>query len=135
MRSLVSRAMFPDRPPTKSDVLMIFVAIILILSAFPLGDAAWEWIVVGFVLGLIGMGPVAQSPIGKEIGATFQAIGVAGRIVVMSILIVPTIAVAVTLPRMFVGLSIGILAVFPLYVVGHLIVAGEIDGWRVDPKP
>ncbi|EMA29345.1 hypothetical protein [Halobiforma nitratireducens] len=82
------------------------------------------------------MGPVAQSPVGKRVGSWFRDIGVAGRIVVMSILIVPTIELAVTLPsRIFVGLSAGFRSMIPVYVVGHLLVAGEIDGWQVDPKP
>ncbi|OIB55568.1 hypothetical protein [Natrialba sp. SSL1] len=136
MNSTVLRAVFPDRPPTKTDVVAGGLAggLALLHGTWPApgNGLRWEWIALGFVLGAIVLGPVAQSPVGKRIGTMARDLSIAARLVVIAIVITVTLVLAtVVFPDVvFRNVSIGILAVIPFYVVGHVAVARELGGWK-----
>lgn len=76
-----------DRNPSRLDIVVGIWAIFQSLLFFSATDTpvSWVWLVVGAVVLVIVMGPVAASPVGKRIGAWSKAIGGAGRIVAIVI--------------------------------------------------
>jgi len=93
----------------------------------------WEWVLVGFVVGFVSMGPLASSPVGEQVEAWFQKIGKSGRaIVIISFIIgVWTVGSQVDVPSNIVGSAVSgsMMSIF-LYSFMNLLYSGEIDGWQ-----
>ena len=71
------------RDPSRLEILVGIWAIFqsyLFLSATDT-PVSWVWLVVGAVVWLIVLGPVATSPVGKRFDAWFKSIRIAGRMV------------------------------------------------------
>ena len=93
----------------------------------------WKWVLVGFVVGFVSMGPLASSPVGERVGTWFRKIGKSGRaIVIISFFIVVWIVGSqVDVPSNIVGSAVSgfMLSIF-LYSFMYLLYSGEIDGWQ-----
>lgn len=74
-------ALLPNYTPTWTDVVVwILVAVSLFFDLFTESTTwIWTWVVVGFLLTMIAVGPVTKTSVGRLIGNWFQEIGVAGR--------------------------------------------------------
>jgi hypothetical protein len=81
---MVLSTWYPERPPTWTDVLVGVLALLWIpINLASLRTIHWSWMVGGAAIGLVSVGPLANSRAGKRVGAWFRAIGVGGRIVVI----------------------------------------------------
>lgn len=123
----------PERAPTWADVLVTVLAL-LVLSRHLLGTGPHHrtWIVVGFVTGLVSLGPLANSAIGLQAGAWFREIGGAGRIATTAL---AALVAAVTVYQFDVSTAvvasfgIGVIVSVFVYVATYVARAREIDGW------
>lgn len=131
---MVLRRWYPDSPPTWTDVLIG----LLILAWIPLNlgylrTIYWGWSFFGFVVGLVSIGPLVNSPIGAHVGTWFRRIGVLGRAI--SVL---SFAVVVWIVRGRVDVSSevvtsavgGFMVSLFLYILMYLLYSGEISGWK-----
>lgn len=125
---------FPDRPPTKVDLVSAVCGVLLVaLNASTVHD--WHWVAVGAVVGAIMLGPLAQSPIGRRIGSATRDLGLDGRILVIAIGIVAVLVLLVLPPipgEIAVDGMVGVMITVPLYVLGHVLVARDLGDWSPD---
>lgn len=125
---------FPDRPPTKSDLVSAVCGVLLVaLNVSTIHD--WRWVAVGVVVGVVVLGPFAQSPTGQRVGSAFRDIGIGGRIVVIAVGLPAVLALLFLSPisrELAVDAMVGIMLLVPVYVVAHLLVARDIGGWSRD---
>ncbi|WP_276254837.1 hypothetical protein [Halomontanus rarus] len=80
MPSSDSAAWLSDDAPSRRDLVLAVVVTTAI--AFPLLLAEtifWGWLVAGFLVFTLAVGPLAASSIGTQVGAWFRSIGYAGR--------------------------------------------------------
>lgn len=125
----------PDRPPTWFEVGLAVLMLGLVGSSFRVGQQVWPAFVVGFVLFALAVGPVANTSFGRRVGDWFRGIGVSGRAAVIMLFIGLVAVVARMLPDLMELLSDvanGGLAAVVLFTTLHLLVAGEVSGWRPD---
>lgn len=91
-----------DRDPGRLEVIAGTVAILQSFLFFSATDTpvSWVWLSVGAAVFIIAIGPVAASPVGKRIGAWFEAIGGVGRMVAIVVAAAVIVAVEpmVTIP-------------------------------------
>ncbi|MDS0220661.1 hypothetical protein NDI54_04760 [Haloarcula sp. S1AR25-5A] len=131
---MVLRRWFPEHPPTWTDILVgLFVLVWLPLHLEYLQAIYWGWFLFGFVIGLISIGPVPNSPIGEQVGTWFRRIGVLGRaIAILSFAVVVWIVRRqVNLPSDIVTCAVGgFMSSFILYIFMHLLYSGEVSGWK-----
>ncbi|OYR55939.1 hypothetical protein [Halorubrum halodurans] len=81
---MVPEAWYPDRPPTWTDVLVGVLALLWIpINLGSLRTIHWGWVGGGAAIGVVSVGPLANSRGGKRVGAWFRAIGVGGRLAVV----------------------------------------------------
>ncbi|MXV61537.1 hypothetical protein GS429_05545 [Natronorubrum sp. JWXQ-INN-674] len=125
---------FPNRPPTKSDLVGAVCGVLLVaLNASTVDD--WRWVAVGVVIGALVMGPLAQSPIGRQIDSMARDLGIGGRILVIAIGGAAVVAFVFLPPisgEIAVDTMIGVALLIPFYVLGHLLVARDLGGWSPD---
>jgi len=125
----------PDRPPTWFEVGLAVLMLGLVGSSFRVGQPMWPAFVVGFVLFALAVGPVANTSFGRRVGGWFRGIGVGGRAAAIMLFIGLVAVVARMLPDLMVlvgDIGYGGLAAMVLFTTLHLLVAGEISGWRPD---
>jgi len=125
----------PDRPPTWTEVGIAVLVVGMIAPSFVVRELLWSAVAVGFVLFALAVGPVANTLFGRRVGDWFRAIGLSGRTTVIVLFIGLVAVVAGTLPDLMMLLAdvaYGGLAALVLYTTLHLLVAGEISGWRSD---
>lgn len=93
----------------------------------------WGWLLFGFVIGLVSVGPLANSPIGEQVGTWFRKIGVLGRAIsILSFAVVVwIISGQVNVPSEIVTSAVGgfMVSLF-LYLLLYLLYSGEISGWK-----
>lgn len=131
---MVLRRWCPERSPTWTDVIVGGLALFwVLLNLGYLQTIYWEWVVFGFVVGLLSMGPLANSPIGEQIGIWFRDIGIVGRS-----LFILSFAVAVWVVRSQVDISSqivtssvgGFMISMILYLLVYIHYSENIDGWK-----
>jgi len=125
----------PDRPPTWFEVGLAVLMLGLVGSSFRVGKPVWPAFMGGFVLFALAVGPVANTSFGCRVGDWFRGIGVSGRAAVIMFFIGLVAVVARMLPDLMelVGdVGYGGLAAMILHTTLHLLVAGEVSGWRPD---
>jgi hypothetical protein len=131
---MVLRRWFPERPPTWTDILVaLFVLVWLPLNVGYLQTIYWGWLLFGFGIGLVSIGPLANSPIGDQVGTWFRKIGMLGRAIsILSFgVVVWMVRRQVTIPSDIVTSAVGgFMISLLLYVLMHLLYSGEISGWR-----
>ncbi|WP_121744185.1 hypothetical protein [Natronorubrum halophilum] len=125
---------FPNRPPTKGDLVSAVCGILLVaLNASTVHD--WRWVAVGVVVGAIVLGPLAQSPVGRRVEVSFRDLGIDGRILVLVVGIVAVLALLFLSPipiEIAVDVLVGVMILVPFYVLAHLLVARDIGDWSPD---
>ena len=125
---------FPNRSPTAVDLVAACGAVLFLAISAP-DVHRWYLTAVGAVAGVIVMGPLAQTPIGRRVGSTLRDIGIAGRGIVLALGIVAVAALPSVLPvptATLIDVTVGVIVAIPVYVLAHLVVARDIDGWRPD---
>lgn len=132
---MVLQGWYPESPPTWTDVVIAFLSLVWVpLHVIEyLETIYWSWSLLGLVIGLILIGPLANSPMGEQAGAWFKNIGVLGRVISLLLFlgIVMIIASQVNIPSEIVGSYVcgSVISVF-LYVLSHIIYSGKISGWE-----
>jgi len=131
---MVLRRWCPDYPPTWTDVMMGLLALVWVPSQLAvLQTIYWGWVLFGFVVGFVSMGPLASSPVGEQVGTWFRKIGKSGRAIVIISFITGVWIVGnqVDVPSNIVGSSVsGFMLSIVLYYFMYLLYSGEIDGWK-----
>ena len=131
---MVLRRWFPEHPPTWTDI--IIGLLILVWVPFNVGylqTIYWEWLLLGFVVGLVSMGPLANSPIGEQVGTWFRKIGILGRAIsiISFVVVVLVVRGQVNVPSEIVTSSVGgFMMSILLYILMFLLYSGEISGWK-----
>ena len=125
----------PDRPPTWTEVGI--AVLVVVTYGFPLHVRRpwWPAVILGFVLFVLALGPIANTSIGRRIGNWFREIGLGGRAVAIGLLALTTVVVSRTMPGLMELLgnaAYGGLAAVVLFIALHLLIAGEISGWLPD---
>lgn len=132
---MVLRRWYPESPPTWTDVVIACLSLIWVpLTVVEYLDTIyWSWSLFGLVIGLVLIGPLANSPIGERAGTWFEKIGVIGRIISLLLFLVSVMIVAnqVNIPTELVGSFVcgSVISIF-LYVLSHIFYSGEISGWE-----
>ena len=125
---------FPNRPPTKSDLVSAVCGVLL--AAFNAPTVRdWRWVAVGVVVGAIVLGPLARSPLGQRIGSVVRDLGIEGRLLVIAIGFVAVLALLFLPPipaEIGVDVMVGVMILIPVYVFAHLLVARDIGDWSPD---
>ncbi|WP_323172916.1 hypothetical protein [Natrialba sp. PRR66] len=127
---------FPDRSPTRTDISMIGVGVVLLLVNVPFHQPlSWRAIAVGFVAVLFVLGPGANTQLAASVGQWFREIGADGRMGVILlyccavVLLLVVVPIRLTfLPHAFIG---GILA-NTLYAVAYVAWAKKGRGWWIN---
>lgn len=122
---------FPDRSPTVADLVVACGAVLFLAINTP-DVHHWYVAAVGAVAGVIVMGPLAQTPIGRRAESAFRDIGIAGRAVVLALSIVAMAALPSVLPvpiETLIDVTVGVMVAVPVYVLAYLVVARDIGGW------
>ena len=131
---MILRRWFPEHPPTWTDI--IIGLLILVWVPFNVGylqTIYWEWLLLGFVVGLVSMGPLANSPIGEQVGTWFRKIGILGRAIsiISFVVVVLIVRGQVNVPSEIVTSSVGgFMMSILLYILMFLLYSGEISGWK-----
>lgn len=129
----------PDRPPTWTEIGLAVLVLIMFGSFLLLGIPWWPAVATGFVVFALALGPVANTAFGSRVGHWFREIGKRGRTVVIILFALTVAVVARTAPESMALLgdaAYGGLAACVVYTLIHVIVAGEVSGWRPDrPEP
>lgn len=130
----VLRRWDPDSPPTWTDILIGLLILVWVpLNVGYLQTVYWEWLSFGFVIGLVSMGPLANSPVGSQVGTWLRKIGALGSAIsILSFAVVVWIVRGrITLPSEIVTSAVGgfMISLF-LYLLMSLLYAGEISGWK-----
>ena len=101
-------------------------------DVFAPSTVSWPAFLLGFLSFAITLGPLSTTSIGKRFGVWFGEIGIAGRTVVifLVILTVQTVVRVELLSRSFLSdiASGGLTATF-IYFIAHLVWAGTVSGW------
>ena len=131
---MVLRRWFPESPPTWTDILIGLLILVWIpLNVGYLQTIYWGWLLFGFVIGLLSVGPLANSPIGEQVGTWFRKIGALGRAIsILSFAVVVwIISGQVNVPSEIVTSAVGgfMVSLF-LYLLLYLLYSGEIRGWN-----
>lgn len=134
-RSGVTRY-FPDRPPTWLEVIIGALVVSMILPDFLAPkQLSWPAVLLGFLAFALAIGPVARTSFGIRIGCWFRAIGVTGRLVVISVFaFLVAIAAAsdvVPLAPLSDAATGGLVAVL-LYLLVYIATVREVSGWVAD---
>lgn len=114
-----------DDAPSRRDLALTVVVTVLIVFSLLLAETIfWGWLVAGFLVFALAVGPLAASSIGAQVGAWFRSIGYAGRALVIGIVAVLIWTGLATLsipdglvPSLAAGGMVGILAVTTLETV------------------
>lgn len=125
---------FPDRPPTKTDLAVACGAVLFLAINAP-DVHRWSVAAGGAVTCVIGVSLLARTPLGRRVGSTFRDIGIAGRAVALALGTVAVAALPSVLPvptATLVDATVGVTVAIPVYVLAHLAVARDIDGWTAD---
>ena len=125
---------YPERAPTWADVFVVVLALVgLSRHLIGTGPIHWGWVIVGFLIGLGSLGPLANSTVGRQAGAWFREIGGTGRIATTALAALVAAIVASQFDvSTAVAASFGIGAIVSVfvYVMGHILSARKIDGWK-----
>jgi hypothetical protein len=93
----------------------------------------WGWVLFGFIIGFVSMGPLASSLLGERVGTWFRKIGKSGRAIVIISFItgVWIVGSQVDVPSNIIGSAVSgsMISIF-LYSFMNLLYSGEIDGWK-----
>lgn len=124
----------PKRTPTWSDIFIaVLASITALLDLFTeSGTWAWPWVVVGFILWMIGSGPVAKTSTGQHIGDWFRKIGGAGRLLVILLIVVVVYSIIYVFDiptNPIYNFINGMLLGIGVFVLLHIFYAGEVSGW------
>ena len=125
---------FPTHPPTWTDVLMgLLILVWLPLNLGYVRTIHWGWLLLGFIVGLVSMGPLANSAVGGRVGALFRKIGVLGRAIsiISFAVVVWIVAGQVNVSSEIVTSSVsGFMMSILLYILLFLLYSGEVSGWK-----
>lgn len=84
MPSSDSAVWLSDDAPSRGDLALTVVVTVLIVFPLLLAETIfWGWLVAGFLVFALALGPLAASSIGAQVGAWFRSIGYAGRALVI----------------------------------------------------
>jgi len=93
----------------------------------------WEWVLFGFVIGFVSVGPIASSSLGEQVETWFQKIGKNGRaiVIISFITVVWIVGSQVAVPSNIVGSAVSgsMISIF-FYSFMNLLYSGEVDGWK-----
>ena len=134
VRQLLSTYL-PDRPPTWTEIGLAVLMLGLVGLSVHVGEPVGSAFVAGFVLFALAVGPVANTSFGCRVGDWFRGIGFSGRAAVISLFIGLVAVVARMFPELMEllgNVGYGGLAAMVLFTTLHLLVAGEVSGWRPD---
>ncbi|SIQ88084.1 hypothetical protein SAMN05421858_0680 [Haladaptatus litoreus] len=124
----------PNRPPTWVEVgTTVLCSIGIVMNIFPSDSISWNWVVAGFVLFAVTLGPASNSSFGKRVGSWFRGIGVGGRVLVIVLYAVGVLWALLTfdLPTARITSFIaGLWLAIVLFQLAHVADAGEIDEWK-----
>ncbi len=131
---MVLQRWVPDRTPTWTDVLVACLVLVWIpVNLASLETIYWGRMAIGFVVGVISLGPVAASPIGRRIGTWFREIGATGRAIAIVLFAVAVLITGqrVDVPSEHVTSAVGgfMLALLG-FTFAHVALADEISGWK-----
>ena len=127
-------AYVPDRPPTWTEVGCGILAIVGFGPTVLLEPTtiSWPGVVVGFLAFGVALGPLSTTTVGERIGGWFRRVGYAGRAIVIGLfaVVVGVLLVSDALPSAAVrDVGIGGLIACLLYLLAHVVRAGEVSGW------
>ena len=127
---MVLSTWYPERPPTWTDVLVGVLALLWIpINLASLRTIHWSWMVGGAAIGLVSVGPLANSRGGKRVGAWFRAIGIGRRLAVILTFAAAVWIVSnrVDVPSEIVTSAVGgFMISLVVYLLAYLIHSGEI---------
>lgn len=112
-----------DDAPSRRDLALTVVVTVLIVFPLLLAETIfWGWLVAGFLVFALALGPLAASSIGAQVGAWFRSIGYAGRALVIGAVLIWTGLATLSIPGGLVsslgaGGMLGVLAVAALETV------------------
>lgn len=131
---MVLRRWFPEHPPTWTDVIIGLLILVWVpINVGYLQTIYWGWLLFGFVIGLVSIGPLANSPIGERVGRWFRNIGILGRAISITsfAVVVWIVRGQVNVPSEIVTSSVsGFMISILLYIFMFLLYSGEISGWE-----
>lgn len=129
-------ALFPDRTPTWTDVLVGLLALAWIpLQLRGRGSIAPLPAALGFVAVLTLLGPVAATSVGRRAERRFRETDPVVRAMLVLVLLVPLLAaLRLTDPpsAAVVGGAVGGMVGIAAFVLLHVLHAGEVSGWTGD---
>lgn len=125
---------FPESSPTWTDILIGLLVLVWIpLNVGHLQTIYWGWLLFGFVIGLVSVGLLANSPMGEQVGTWFRKIGALGRAIsILSFAVVVWIVSGrINVPSEIVTSAVGGFMIFLfLYLLLYILYSGKISGWK-----
>lgn len=137
MRESMASAWLPNHTPTWGTVFVwLLVAVSLSIDLFvePI-SWMWLWVVAGFVLTMIALGPASRTSIGHRIGDWFQesTMGERALFIVLSLVGIYGLGVTFDIPiGPATNFANGALLWILVYIPLQVLYAGGISGWSPD---
>jgi hypothetical protein len=123
----------PDRPPTWSEVGLAGLVLGNFGLSLQFGLPWWPAVLIGFISFAFALGPGANTAVGNRVGHWFRQIGNARRatVILLFVLVIATVSqLAPQLMLLLADVGYGGLAACVAFTILHVLVAGEISGWR-----
>lgn len=128
----------PERPPAWTEVILsLLIAISTILDLLSLLTMSIPGVFLGFLTVAVALGPASTTALGTRIGQWFREIGAAGRataIFVFAIGVSIVYQVEAVPNSLLHGIGTGGLLATLLYMITHIILVGEVSGWKPNQK-
>ena len=124
-------AWLPNRQVTLLDVFFGVTAGIWVLVGFWRLSLLWLWVTVGFSAFMLAAGPAGNLALGRSLGEWFRSIGIAGRAIVIGLVVSAVWAVETLFDipdTLLTSFAIGMVGGVALIVRVSLLVGGRPEG-------